>query len=169
MHAAAVRAIERGESPAPLWARLEESGFVDALVPEDAGGAGLRLADVFPLLRRRGRHALPLPLAQTMLARALLAEAARIPELAAHALRRPRRTLGQTAVRLPGGRRAARRRLGAGRTGRACRAVARRPTARTPHRRHGSLRGDLWNADACGRSRGRQPARMTCARCSAVR
>jgi len=70
---AQVRAIERGADAAPLWARLEASGFVDTLVPESAGGAGLRLADAFPLFVAEGRHALPLPLAQTMLVRALLA------------------------------------------------------------------------------------------------
>ena len=70
---ALVRAIERGADPAPLWARLEASGFVDTLVPESAGGAGLRLADAFALFVTEGGHALPLPLAHTMLVRALLA------------------------------------------------------------------------------------------------
>ena len=70
---ALVRAIERGGDAAPLWSRLEASGFVDTLVPEAAGGAGLRLADAFALFVAEGRHALPLPLAHTMLARALLA------------------------------------------------------------------------------------------------
>ena len=70
---ATVRAIERGADPAPLWSRLDASGFVDSLVPESAGGAGLRLSDAFPLFVVEGRHALPLPIAQTMLVRALLA------------------------------------------------------------------------------------------------
>jgi len=70
---AQVRALERGGDARPLWERLEASGFVDTLVPESAGGAGLRLADAFPLFVVEGRHALPLPLAQTMLVRALLA------------------------------------------------------------------------------------------------
>ncbi|MEO8310104.1 MAG: acyl-CoA dehydrogenase family protein [Caldimonas sp.] len=70
---AVVREIERGGDPAPLWARLEASGFLDILVPESARGAGLRLADAFPLFVVEGGHALPLPLAQTMLVRALLA------------------------------------------------------------------------------------------------
>ena len=35
---AVVRAIERGADPAPLWSRLEASGFVDTLVPESRGG-----------------------------------------------------------------------------------------------------------------------------------
>jgi len=72
---AQVRAIERGGDARPLWERLEASGFVDTLVPESAGGAGLRLADAFALFVVEGRHALPLPLAQTMLVRALLAQA----------------------------------------------------------------------------------------------
>ena len=71
----AVRDIERGGSAAALWSAIEDSGFCDALVAEEEGGAGLGLADVFPLLEACGRHALPLPLAQTMVARALLASA----------------------------------------------------------------------------------------------
>ena len=68
-----VRAIERGESPAAFWSKLEESGFADALVSEAQGGAGLALSDVFPLMELCGTCAMPLPLAETMLARALLA------------------------------------------------------------------------------------------------
>lgn len=70
-----VRAIEAGASPEPLWAAIEASGYLDALVPEAAGGAGLTLAQVAPLLMALGRHALPLPAAETMAARALLARA----------------------------------------------------------------------------------------------
>jgi acyl-CoA dehydrogenase len=70
-----VRSIERGESPAAFWARLEESGFADALVSEDDGGAGLALADVFELIELCGTYAVPVPLAETMLARPLLASA----------------------------------------------------------------------------------------------
>jgi acyl-CoA dehydrogenase len=44
-------------------------------VPEDSGGAGLALRDVFPLLELCGHFAVPVPLAHTMLARALLAGA----------------------------------------------------------------------------------------------
>ena len=70
---AAVRAVEGGASAAALWSAIERSGFLDTLVPEAAGGAGLRLADAFALFAVEGRHALPLPVAHTMLARALLA------------------------------------------------------------------------------------------------
>ncbi len=72
---ALVRGIERGESPATFWSKLEESGFADALVPEGQGGAGLALPDVFALLELCGTYAVPVPLAETMLARAQLANA----------------------------------------------------------------------------------------------
>ena len=70
-----VREIEAGGSADALWAGLTESGFLDALVPESAGGAGLSLADMNPLLQALGRHAVPVPVAETMVARALLAAA----------------------------------------------------------------------------------------------
>lgn len=72
---ALVRSIERGESPQPFWEKLEESGFADALVPEEQGGAGLALADVFELIELCGTYAVPVPLAETMLARPLIAAA----------------------------------------------------------------------------------------------
>ncbi|MBI1396739.1 MAG: acyl-CoA dehydrogenase [Betaproteobacteria bacterium] len=68
-----VRAIEQGGSPARLWQTLADSGFADALVPEDAGGAGLSLRDALPILSACGRVVLPVPFAQTMLVRGFLA------------------------------------------------------------------------------------------------
>ena len=73
---AQVRAIEGGEPAAALWDVLCASGFLDALVPESRGGAGLTLADVYCVIETCGRYALPLPCAQTMVARALLCAAA---------------------------------------------------------------------------------------------
>jgi len=70
-----VREIEAGQSADALWGALEESGFADTLVPEAAGGAGLSLADAFPLLELCGSFVLPVPLAETMVARSLLAQA----------------------------------------------------------------------------------------------
>ena len=70
-----VREIESGQPASALWKHLEKSGFADALVSEAQGGAGLSLAAAFPLLELCGSHAVPVPLAETMLARALLAEA----------------------------------------------------------------------------------------------
>jgi acyl-CoA dehydrogenase len=57
-----------------LWQHLDNAGFADALVPEAQGGAGLSLSEVFPVLLLCGQHAVPVPLVQTMFARALLAQ-----------------------------------------------------------------------------------------------
>lgn len=68
----AVREIEQGGAWQAQWGELERSGYLDALVPESAGGAGLALGDLAPLLIALGRHAIPLPAGETMVARALL-------------------------------------------------------------------------------------------------
>ncbi|CDX14618.1 Acyl-CoA dehydrogenase domain protein [Mesorhizobium sp. ORS 3324] len=81
-----VRAIEGGESPAEFWGLLEESGFADALVGEEQGGAGLALRDVFELLELCGTYAMPVPFAETMVARALLARAGAHPPTGSIAL-----------------------------------------------------------------------------------
>lgn len=74
-----VRAIEEGgrtaEATTDLWEQLEATGLADALLSEDAGGAGLGLGQVFGVLEQCGAHALPLPLGETLVARALLAQA----------------------------------------------------------------------------------------------
>ncbi|MDO9024867.1 acyl-CoA dehydrogenase family protein [Zwartia sp.] len=67
-----IRQIEQGMDPNPLWETLLAAGFVDGLLPENADGAGLTLSDVWPIMFCMGRHALPLPYAHTMLARAWL-------------------------------------------------------------------------------------------------
>lgn len=72
---AVVRAIEHGGSAAALWQEIAESGFLDALVAEEHGGAGLALGDIEPLVEALGARAVPLPVAETMVARALLARA----------------------------------------------------------------------------------------------
>jgi hypothetical protein len=75
---ATVRAVERDGQAHALWAEVEASGYLDLLVP-DEGGAALR--DAFPLWLACGAHTLPVPLAQTMWARGLLA-AAGLPQTA---------------------------------------------------------------------------------------
>lgn len=72
---AAVRAWEAGAPCDDAWAAITDSGFLDALVAEAQGGAGLTLAQIEPLVRAIGARALPLPIAETMVARALLADA----------------------------------------------------------------------------------------------
>jgi hypothetical protein len=69
---AQIRQVEAGGEKAPLWDVLVSAGFADALLPESAEGAGLTLSEAWPILFCMGRHALPLPYAQTMLARAWL-------------------------------------------------------------------------------------------------
>lgn len=73
---AAVRAIERSGDATALWRAIEEAGFCAALVPGDAGGAGLSLHESFGMLLATGRHALPVPLGTTCWARLLLAQRA---------------------------------------------------------------------------------------------
>lgn len=70
---AAVRAIEGGGSPAALWQAVEGAGFLELLASEADGGAELPLVDLFPLLSSFGRYTVPVPVAQTIVARALLA------------------------------------------------------------------------------------------------
>jgi len=99
---AIVRAIEGGAPGAALWSQIASSGFLDTLVPEAAGGAGLRLADAFALFAVEGRHAVPLPVAHTMLARALLAgNDVRIPR-GAIAIATETRVAGDGALSCPG-------------------------------------------------------------------
>ena len=66
----------RGEAwRAPLWRALEDAGLTRAWVPEALGGAGAPLADGFEVLRVAGSCAVALPLAETLLAGWLLAQA----------------------------------------------------------------------------------------------
>jgi acyl-CoA dehydrogenase len=90
-----VREIESGQSAQPLWTQIEELGFADALLDEEHGGAGLGLPDAFVLMELCGSFALPVPLAETMMARVLLANAG---------VSRPSGSisLGQAAVRADG-------------------------------------------------------------------
>jgi len=77
---AVVRAIESGRgSPSTLWDSLADAGFLELLKSEEQGGAGLRLPELFPIIATLGRHAMPLPIAQSIAARALLAQHAATP------------------------------------------------------------------------------------------
>jgi len=57
----------------PLWNALEESGLTLTWVPDTLGGAGAEVADGFDVLRVAGGFAVPVPLAETLLAGWLLA------------------------------------------------------------------------------------------------
>ncbi|SHI10161.1 acyl-CoA dehydrogenase [Bradyrhizobium erythrophlei] len=60
---------------APLWQALTEAGLPLSWVPEDCAGSGASLAEGFSVLGAAGRFAIAVPLAETMLAGWLLAQA----------------------------------------------------------------------------------------------
>ena len=70
-----VRSAEAGEPVEGLWRSIAQAGFPDALVDEAHGGAGLTIEAASECWVLAGRHALPLPLSETMFARALIASA----------------------------------------------------------------------------------------------
>ncbi|HEV2548559.1 MAG TPA: acyl-CoA dehydrogenase family protein [Stellaceae bacterium] len=73
---ALINAAEAGTFPAELWDAVEKAGFADALAAAaDRPGDLAGIADVAAILHEAGRFAVPLPLAETMLARWLLAGA----------------------------------------------------------------------------------------------
>lgn len=67
-----LRACDGGTWPSDLWQAIEDSGFAVAAAAEAHGGAEASWSDLFVVLRAAGRYNLPLPLAESMLANALL-------------------------------------------------------------------------------------------------
>lgn len=72
---AARAAAAEGGLPQALWSAVEELGLPSAMLPEEAGGFGIPIADALSLIAVAGEYALPLPLADTMLAGFLLTKA----------------------------------------------------------------------------------------------
>lgn len=71
---------EQGHWPDALWNALDEVGLVRALLPEAAAGSGIAFDDAMAVLRRCAYHAMPVPLAETLLAgRLLLAAGLQVP------------------------------------------------------------------------------------------
>src|SRR4051812_30193838 len=70
-----INSDKKGGWQAPLWQALTESGLPLAWVPEDCNGSGASLAEGFSVLSSAGRFAVAVPLAETMLAGWLLAQA----------------------------------------------------------------------------------------------
>ena len=64
-----------GQDFAAAWPRLTEAGFETLLVPEETGGFGGDWGDLAALLKIAGAKRLGLPLAETVIARWLLAKA----------------------------------------------------------------------------------------------
>ena len=69
------RSADSGVWPAAAWSAVAEAGLHRALLPEDSGGYGVAVTDALSLLRVAAEHAVPLPLAETMMAHFLLAAA----------------------------------------------------------------------------------------------
>ena len=72
---AVVNAAEEGKWPVELWTAIETAGLSLAWVPEKYGGVDGSLTDGFAISRAAAAHAAPVPLAETLLAGWLLAEA----------------------------------------------------------------------------------------------
>lgn len=96
-----INEFEKGTWPAALWRQVEEAGLPWAAVPESAGGAGGTIGDLMAVLREAGRHAVPLPLAETGLGAMIAAQAGLSPPSGPMAL-----VIGAagSAVRVAGGK-----------------------------------------------------------------
>jgi acyl-CoA dehydrogenase len=93
---AVLDAAERGEFPEGLWTLLREAGFHQLAMPD----SGVPLAEAFEVVRVAGRHALPLPLTEILLANRWLGEAQHLATIGV--------VRGQAVVDAPWARRAER-------------------------------------------------------------
>jgi acyl-CoA dehydrogenase len=66
---------EKGQWPAKLWQAVEENGLTLTQIPEARGGGGGTWQDAYVVVSAAGRFAVPLPLAETMVAGWLLSSA----------------------------------------------------------------------------------------------
>jgi 3-oxocholest-4-en-26-oyl-CoA dehydrogenase beta subunit len=57
-----------------LWRELATTGLLGIALPEDLGGGGLGLAELYVLLEQQGRHVAPVPIWQSALAALAVAE-----------------------------------------------------------------------------------------------
>ncbi|MGO1500685.1 MAG: acyl-CoA dehydrogenase family protein [Marinobacter sp.] len=70
-----VNGAEDGQYPDALWCALEEAGLLLVWVPEAVDGVGGSMGLGLSLIRQAARYALPVPLAETLVANWLLAQA----------------------------------------------------------------------------------------------
>lgn len=76
---AVVRAIEAGASAQDLAAAIADAGFHELLTSEDQGGGGAGWREFFDVVALCGAYAVPLPLAQTLAARAIVFDPRQLP------------------------------------------------------------------------------------------
>lgn len=70
-----IDATEAGAWPGGLWETVQESGFTKVLAAETGDDTGGKWSSAFPVFHAIGFHRAPLPLAETILAHALLSQA----------------------------------------------------------------------------------------------
>src|SRR3954470_17365047 len=70
-----INSDKEGKWKAPLWQALSDAGLPLSWVAEEYGGSGASMAEGFSVLSSAGRFAVAVPLAETMLAGWLLAQA----------------------------------------------------------------------------------------------
>ena len=78
-----VERASQGEWLPAVWQQVEEAGWPQALVAEDRGGVGLAAEAAFDVARLGAYWGVPLPLAETMVARGLWTTAGGDPALVA--------------------------------------------------------------------------------------
>ena len=69
----AYQTMESGKFPQSLWQDFVNDGWLRTALTEEQGGAGLGLAGSFILMRLAGYHAVPLPIAESLIATYLAA------------------------------------------------------------------------------------------------
>lgn len=89
-------AAERGSFPDPLWQVITDNGFHQLALAD----SGVELGDVFAVIRQSGRHALPVPLAEALLAGRWLGDSAGLTSVG--------RVVSERIVDVPWGRQAER-------------------------------------------------------------
>ena len=70
-----INEAEAGTWPEALWQAISESGLNLTWIPEDNGGIGATVLDGFAVIKAAGGAAVPVPLAETLFAGWLLAQA----------------------------------------------------------------------------------------------
>lgn len=79
--AESLSALEEGSATPALWQQIEQMGIADVLRSGEEEDAGLNWQDCAELFRVLGRHAAPLPLAESLIGRGLLSGAGlEVPE-----------------------------------------------------------------------------------------
>ncbi len=96
---------ENGVWPTALWHAIEETGLTRALLRPEHGGADGDWLDVFEIARALGRHSVPLPVVETILATWLLERAELdIPDGPLGLVPHPTTTTATRLQRIPWGR-----------------------------------------------------------------